>query len=271
MDVLGVTEAEITQDFEILQMLNDLPSLDPFLVREQLRRNNHTPADCYFAISPADTARMLSFTSNEMAPLINLAFGGSKSGIHPDLVRKLADALLSTNADSRLDPLRLTLGLEGEKFTQGIFSWKGFIYYKWQFGETINNLTRVSNEMDSIKVKGRIDRTSREDMENLKKSIRGRIRDSAKSCQQVLALYDDAFLDLVNKGNTAAFRKFLLDAPLLFVELGQAMGTISHIASFWGYRFPKDRELKADIVEYLDILREYESGLAPKRATMVTW
>ena len=45
-DVLGATEAELEKDFEILEMLNELPSLDPFLVREQLRRFHHHYADC---------------------------------------------------------------------------------------------------------------------------------------------------------------------------------------------------------------------------------
>ncbi|GIU67066.1 hypothetical protein [Candidatus Phycosocius spiralis] len=270
-EVLGATETELQKDFDILEMLNDLPSLDPFLVREQLRRHQHFPADCYFAISPADNARMQSFTSKEMAPLIAMAFGSKDGAISPDLVKKLADALLSTNADSRLDPLRMTLGLEGEKFTQGIFSWKGFIYYKWQFSETIHSLNKISSEMDAIKIKGRMDKNIREEIDDLKKTIRERIRDSAKGCQQVLALYDDAFRDLVDKGNTAAFRKFLLDAPLLFVELGHSMGIISHISSFWNYRFKNEKEPKIDVMEFVDILREFESGLAPKRVTMVSW
>lgn len=270
-DLLGATEAELQKDFEILELLNELPSLDPFLVREQLRRIHHHPADCYFAISPADNARMQTFTSNEMGPLIAMAFGSKDGAISPELVKRLADALLSTNADSRLDPLRMTLGLEGEKFTQGVFSWKGFIYYKWQFSETFQKLTRIGTEMDSVKIKGRIDKSNRDEIDELKKSIRGRIRDSAKNCQSVLSLYDDAFGDLVEQGNTAVFRQFLLDAPVLFIELGHSMGIISHITSFWAYRFNKEKERHIEVQEFLDILREFENGLAPKRATMVTW
>ena len=39
------------------------------------------------------------------------------------------------------------------------------------------------------------------------------------------------------------FRDFLLSAPYMFLELGEKMGAISHIVSFWRYRFPKDRTL----------------------------
>lgn len=265
MNVLGYRVDDFEHDLETLELLNKLPSLDPFLVREQLRRHNRFPADCYFSISPADTARMLKFTETEMYPLIRLAFGEGSSDINPDLVGRLANALLSTNADTRLEPLRLTLGLEGVQFRDGIFSWRGFIFYKWQFSENMTMLSKIASEMDSIKIKGRPDRVSRDLAADLKKVIRDNIRATATNCSRVLALYDDAFRDLVQRGHTAAFRKFLLDAPMLFVDLGHMMGMVSHIVSYWRYRFRSAEKGGIDIEEYLDILREFAVGLAPKR------
>lgn len=264
-NVIGNKGDDFDYDLETLKLLNTLPSLDPFLIREQLRRHNRTPADCYFSISAADTARMLTFTEVEMFPLIKLAFGEGSSEINPDLVGRLANALLSTNADSRLDPLRLTLGLEGIQFRDGIFSWKGFIFYKWQFSESMSALSKIGTEMDTIKIKGRPDRTSKELAADLKKSIRDNIRATALNCSRVLGLYDDAFRDLVHRGHTAAFRKFLLDAPLLFVELGHMMGMVSHIVSYWSYRYRVAEKGGITIEEYLDILREFNVGLAARR------
>jgi hypothetical protein len=185
--------------------------------------------------------------------------------MNPDMVGRLANALLSTNADSRLEPLRLTLGLEGIQFRDGIFSWKGFIFYKWQFSENMVALSKIGPEMDSIKIKGRPDRVSKELAADLKKTIRDNIRATAMNCSHVLALYDDAFRDLVQRGHTAAFRKFLLDAPMLFVDLGHMMGMVSHIVSYWAYRFRVAEKGGIDIEEYLDILREFAVGLAPRR------
>jgi hypothetical protein len=259
-DLVGYRELELEKDFFVLGMLNELPSLDPFLVREQLRRNHHQPAECYFSISPADSSRMQSFTSAEMAPLIRMAFRS-----------KLADALLSANADTRLDPLRETLGLHGDQFTQGIFSWKGFIYYKWQFSEMIQSLIRVTQEMDHIKPSGRNDVAMREEIRALKASIRKRIREAARNCSRVLALYDDAFADLVHRGNTAAFRRFLLEAPIFFLDLGHSMGVISHISSFWGYRFKGGAADVPTTEEFRDILIEFETGLAPRQSYSQPW
>ena len=268
-DLVGYRELELERDFLVLSMLNDLPSLDPFLVREQLRRNHHQPAECYFSISPADSSRMQSFTSAEMAPLIRMAFGATSG--NAGMVGKLADAILSADADARLDPLRETLGLHGDQFTQGIFSWKGFIYYKWQFSEMIQNLVRVTKEMDQIKPSGRNDVATREEIRVLKASIRNRIREAARSCSKVLALYDDAFADLVHRGNAAAFRRFLLEAPIFFLDLGYSMGVISHISSFWVYRFTDSGVDLPTSEEFRDILSEFETGLAPRQSFAQPW
>jgi hypothetical protein len=58
-----------------------------------------------------------------------------------------------------------------------------------------------------------------------------------------------------------AFRDFLLKAPDMFMMLGERMGVISHIASFWRYRFPDLRSLNAPIEEVVDILQDFEANL----------
>ena len=46
------------RDMTVLRLLNAVPSLDPFLVREHLRNNGIEVAPCYFAISEGDQQRM---------------------------------------------------------------------------------------------------------------------------------------------------------------------------------------------------------------------
>ncbi|HST92315.1 MAG TPA: hypothetical protein VLJ13_08990, partial [Brevundimonas sp.] len=41
-------------DLTTLRLMDSLPSLDPFLLREQLRRAGVEPAPCYFSISESD-------------------------------------------------------------------------------------------------------------------------------------------------------------------------------------------------------------------------
>ena len=64
------------------------------------------------------------------------------------------------------------------------------------------------------------------------------VRDNGNHVNKSLAVYDSSFADLVAHQTPKTFRDFLLSAPYMFLELGEKMGAISHIVSFWRYRFP---------------------------------
>ena len=60
------------------------------------------------------------------------------------------------------------------------------------------------------------------------------------------------------------FRDFLLSAPYMFVELGEKMGVISHIVSFWRYRFPAGVQPKIDAEELTAVFTDFCSGFADR-------
>ena len=76
-----------------------------------------------------------------------------------------------------------------------------------------------------------------------------------------LRVYDQVFEELTKDGNATAFRDFLLRSPEMLVRLGEGSGIVSHIASFWRFRFPKGKPLEANVGELLDILQDFEAGL----------
>ncbi|MFN7606869.1 MAG: hypothetical protein ACK5RU_13275 [Hyphomonadaceae bacterium] len=262
-DFLGKDPIALDADLTVLELLNELPSLDPFLVREQLKRHNFAPSDDYFAITPSDTARLEKFAYNEIRDLVTLAFqSGAEAG--GELVRRMSNAILATNADHRLAPLQMTLGLEGEQFQRGIYSWKGFLYYKWQFQETKPELYKVVAQMQSMKIRGRVDPTVGYLIGTVRGSIKARVQEAIERTGDILSLYDDGLAGLTKKGNAAEFRRFLLEAPGLFIELGNAMGMISHIVSYWRYQFRPNQSEVTNVEEFLDLLKDFDLGLSPR-------
>jgi hypothetical protein len=269
--MMGPETRATKRDMDVLGILAYLPSLDPFLLKEFLARKKIEPADCYFDISVADMSRMFEFASHEIGELITLAFGGANGGVEAPAIARLVDAMMSRDAGERLDPLRLTLGLDGQAFDDGVFSWKGFLYYKWQFGEVAKNLNRIMSELDLMRFD---DRPSAADLEGLtdqKVKLRKSIRAAARECTAILSLYDDAFRDLVDRGKAAAFRKFLVEAPRLFVDLGSSMGTISHIVSYWNHRFPEEAALSMSSDEFALVLLDFQSSLKSEVIQAKKW
>lgn len=247
------------RDREMLEVLDLAPSFDPFLLREHLRRRDLRPADCYFAIAPGDREKMRQFVEGEIAILIRRAYDGHR--VPAGTARKLAEILLANDIDVRLEPLRLTLRLEGESYRAGIFAWKGFLYYKWSSEILLGVLRPVIAEIGRLEVKDRsnpelvsfVD-TSRV---KLQKAIQARLIDVG----QGLATYDEAFMRLAEHGDAIAFREFLLNSPPLLLRLGELIGALAHIASYWRYRFPPRAVLRTDTEDAVEILQDFQTSL----------
>ncbi|MBI5941252.1 MAG: hypothetical protein HY859_12565 [Caulobacterales bacterium] len=261
MDLLREACADgrtLDHDVNVLRQMDGLPSLDPFLLREDLRRNGQTVAPCYFAISPADLEAMQAYVAMQIGELIRLAYVNAGQGA---ATARLVQALLSTDVDERLEPLRATLMLQGEDFREGVFSWKGFLYYKWMLMVLQPQLTAVTKEIGELVISGPRDMETAAYLDCARDRIRRAISSQRAEVNRTLAVYDKAFTALTQRSDPKAFRAFLLDAPRMFLSLGEKVGQISHIASFWRYRFPAGRAPTATVDEVVDIFQDFETGL----------
>ncbi|PIB94553.1 hypothetical protein [Caulobacter sp. FWC2] len=263
--VVGACNAagDMSRDLATLRLIDMLPSLDPFLLREHLRRHGVLVANCYFALSMADYENMQGFVTLEISRLIELAYRGSSSvGVGRAHAARLVEALLSTDVDERLEPLRDTLVMEGESFKEGVFSWKGFLYYKWMLTKLWPQLTTVGREIGRLIVTGNRDAETAKFLDDSRRRLQGAVLVERSAIMRTLKVYDDAFEDLIENGRPTAFRDFLLRAPEMFLSLGERVGVISHISSYWRYRFPQNEPLTIDVEEAIDILMDFEAGLS---------
>ena len=248
----------LERDLTVLRLLDTLPSLDPFLLREHLRNNKIDVAPCYFAISEGDQERMYRFVSQEMARLITLAGGGQSAS------NRLVSAMLSNAVDEKLEPLRLTLGLTGDDFREGVFSWRGFLYYKWSMSTFWPDVMGVLRAINKIQPIGALSTEQKVYLTSARRSIIEMVRDSGNHVTGALAVYDASFADLVSHQAPKAFRDFLLSAPYMFLELGEKLGAISHIVSFWRYRFPRGAAASIDAEELSAIFQDFSSSFGDK-------
>ncbi len=250
--------AALEADSELLYLLDSLPSFDPFLMRERVRSWGRTPARCYFDVSEADVQRMRAFVGGEIAQLVELAFAnGGAAG--RDLSRKLADKLMTDDTAQALDPLRLTLRMSGEDYREGVFAWKGFLYYKWLLADAAPRLEALTPSIAGM----RLLRASGEDAQKIaamRRQIVAHVALAKSRVEEYLLKYDCAFAQLAS-GDVGSFRQFLLQAPSLFMPIGEAVGVITHVESFWRFRFPGGLRAEMDGAEALEVMQDFEVTL----------
>ncbi len=258
MEAFGV--APNHPDIETLRLIDKLPSLDPFLLREQLRRGGLDPSPCYFSISDSDLQRMLAFVRSEIEPLVTLSLGADTVAVNSDSAGRMASKILSNTPGDQLDALRLTLRLAPEQYQEGVFCWKGFLYYKWTLAALLGEVAGVAEAVRTIKPVGKVDRAAKEYLARSRDVLRGRIIKTCDEVSRTLRVYDDAYAKLTQEGRPIAFRDFLLDAPSMFAKLGDQLGAVQHIVSYWRFRFCSSAS-PVNVEELMDIFMDFETGL----------
>lgn len=248
-------------DRRILDLIDDLPSLDPFLLREQLRRNDHTPDPCYFNVSEADMKRMAEFVASEITPLVDLSMGAGADLAAENPVARLTAKIMSNSAGDDMSALGQTLMLRPDEYEEGVFCWKGFLYYKWALQALTADIGWVVDSVRRVRPWGRVDTEQHVAIDRAKEQVRRRIVLTCEATADMLRIYDDAFRGLTREGRPTAFRDFLKDAPMLFARLGERLGALQHIVSFWRYRMGGDKSAPG-AEELLDLLSDFETSLA---------
>ncbi|MBP6690112.1 MAG: hypothetical protein KA153_08975 [Hyphomonadaceae bacterium] len=251
--------AAFEADIELVRILSALPSFDPFLMRERLRHAGVEPARCYFDLAEADVSRMRAFVSKEIGQLIDLAFatGGRGSG---DLSSRLAEKLMTDESAKSLDPLRQTLRLSGEDYVEGVFAWKGFLYYKWLMAEFRPQLATFKPQFEACRVTG-VTTEERRELALIRQTILKMMEAATARVEDSLLEYGAAFAALAS-GDAGAFRNFLLKAPSLFIPIGEAVGVIRHIESFWRFRFPNGGMSLLEADEAMEVFHDFEISLS---------
>jgi hypothetical protein len=248
---------EGSQDRAIIDVIDGLPSLDPFLLREKLREAGIVAQTEYFVISSADIERMFRYARESLTPLAHLSTGS----VADAQGRRLAEKILKSDNAEDLASLRESFSLSHSEFAEGIFAWRGFLYYSWRLKEMGDALSYLSINVYNI---GPSDISSREGARIIEKSrsnLQKLLSRNIDTANDLVRYYSQSFNDLIQFKDVNAFRKFLLEAPHMFSQLGNCLGALDHFESFWRFRFPKGKPMRVSSEELQQLFVDFEETL----------
>ncbi len=254
---LDYRDLDLERDVAVLRILDRLPTLDPFLLSEVLAKQHIEVDQTYFRLSAPDKAQMLGFVQGQMESLIQLCFGGlDASGPRNERISRL---LLSDGDGAGLEPLKATLNMDDEDFSEAMFAWKAFLYYRWRaqtiapaLKSTLRSIAKLSSR--------RCDADTLAIMVKARGLLEGAITSAWREIGQMLKLYDSAYQGLTQDKKPENFRGFLSEGANLFVGLGERIGRLEQVASFWTYRLEQHGAMPPD--EVTDNLRDLLQGLS---------
>ncbi|MEO1038407.1 MAG: hypothetical protein AAFX09_02600 [Pseudomonadota bacterium] len=254
---VAITDARFEADYERLKLLSDLPSFDPYLLREFFQRRGDVIARCYFQLSDAEFDEVTNFVAGQIDRLVQRAMG---SGGDMSQSLKLARILFEDEESKQLEFLRHALRMTPDEYRAGVFGWKGTLYYYWSCDAWYAQLQGFMAALRGLKIVGAApgDRVEIDDM------IYAVLEGASARWGRIksrLASYDEEFSRFVNNGDPAALKAFLHRAPGMFLEMGEDIGSLQHLLSYW--RFWTDGQPKKQMTasDALEILPDFEAAV----------
>ena len=259
---LGISPGQLdfVADVERLRALAELPSFDPYLLHEFFRRNGETIDECYFVISDDELQRISRFVAAQIDTLVQKAMGADGDATTLSKSQKLAKVLFEDEDSPQLTVIREALRMTQQEYRDGVFGWKGTLYYSWRSGDCYADMVEFLRSLKGLHIVGLVG-SDKAEIRTIMSSIAQLATGRWNRLKTQLDAYHTEFDTFVQRGDPAALKNFMTRAPELFVEMGEDLGRLQHVTAYWRF-WTKDRRGKAlSAQEAFDLLPDFEAAL----------
>ena len=264
---LDYANLPLERDLRLIQMLDRLPTLDPFLLQQMVLHYGFDIANCYFQMGQADVDTMAKFIVSEIEPLVGLCFGLPRSS--SGHITKFANLIMSNQDNEHATTiLRHGLRMTPSEFSQAIFAWKALLYYKSRMDNLAPQVRSTAMAMAQLLP----DRKAGADMRRVFEKARGRITEAMigawNQSRNIVAEYESVYQEMVSGGRLGAFRAYLIRAPDLFISLGEQVGRLDQICRIWLDEIqPQCHALPVD--DMCNLLLDLDATMAQRRPSTI--
>lgn len=224
-----MNQEAIERDQLVLHLLENLPSLDPFLLKERFRQAELDVDERYFTLTEEAWQEIRNFVMNKFRPMIGFAYPNSTpSETH---VAKLTEVLWDAKDSPDICKMMASLSISPENVQNIIYSWKGIIYYEYIYKKNNLKIKDIVQWLDQISNQlGGITTTLKERRD----IIRGKLSTSVAAMLPILrdhqSAYDELFL---YKRDAKPFVNFISQCSKKFFMLSTTVGQIMIILQLW--------------------------------------
>lgn len=263
----------LDEDLRIMSILDKLPSLDPFLMKDVFLREGATVNTDYFEVSQETWNEIESYMLQKFEPLVTAAFPDTESS--DDKARQLIDKIWEAHDIPALQPLIDAFRLPQSDALNIFLSWKGIVYYSYQYQKEQPNMINMFKWLreNEVPVAGI---TAAENKEFLEKMalIKDQLRKEWQTVDEVVREYQESYDKMFKfKTSSAEFLTFLKNSSKTYWVLGNSLGKASHGVYCWDVMSSRFKERKVPWQQMQETMRLLSTVFQPekKSTTSVSW
>jgi len=263
----------LSSDMKILSVLNRLPSLDPFLMKDVFLRESLVVNEAYFDVSPEIWAEIELYMLQKFEPLIMAAFPEAKAS--DDRAKQLIDKIWEAQDFEALLPMIDAFRLPREKALEIFSSWKGIVYYTFQYSREqarFIDLVKWLKENEGVPV-GVPAAEAKEAIDKFN-LIRDQLRIEWQKTDDIVHSYESAYDKMFKeKTSSGEFLAFLKKSDQIYWDIGNSLGKVDHSIYCWDVMTARYAGRKMSWPAKQELIRLLAQIMGPekKQATAMSW
>lgn len=226
----GKNMDDYIRDRDVIQILDSLPSLDPFLMRDRLEAEGLAPHLAYFEIEEEEWSQIREHVMRRFKPIVDFAFGGSDATKTQARLRSLVQKIWEAKDMEGLKPILSAMELTSEDAPKALHAWKGVIYYDYRMTRLEARVRELATWLtQSATPSDMVPSGNAKIVAEIRDAVRHKVRDRWQRARGRLLEYNDAYTALfVDKRSPGPFINFLGNASDIFNELGDELSRLDH-------------------------------------------
>lgn len=246
----SVAATHLRHDEAILDVLDDLPALNPFLLREAVARAGLSVPDAYVAPDPDIAERLQRRLHRRVRPLVIAAFANDEAAADCAL-GALVEAFLQPERSAHLEPLATALQLEPDEAPRLLSAWAGIVFFEEELARlkpAIHEFAQWLTQRaaaDPAHVDVAVDR------------VRRRMRAAWAEIREIVDTYQTSYQELVFKRRPDPFVAFLSRCGDSYRSMGDLIGRFEQAVHAWRVhkttfaRTPPPPKVTAEFLRFL--------------------
>ncbi len=261
-------KADLDRDLKVLGILDKLPSLDVFLMRDALELDGLTVNELYFEIEETQRAAIQEFIRGKIEPLVRAAYGSEQSVAHK--VSQLVDKIWEAKDTVALDSLIKAFRIPDDEAPAIFAAWKGIIFYCHEYVRTREGRENFARWLkDGAHERELVPKAQHDLLDQTRRTVIERLRDHWKNVESHSKEYDTVYAKFIESSDAANFIAFLRGAKSVYWRMGDSLSKINHAVNCWDIMsstFP-GRKLPSEHLEpLLVLLKAVLSGTTGNKA-----
>ncbi|MCR9256510.1 MAG: hypothetical protein NXI16_10500 [Alphaproteobacteria bacterium] len=264
---LDIEGEDLDGDIKKLTILDQAPSLDPFLLKTSLEREKVDIDGRFFDLPPGEEREIKRHLTARIQPIIQFALEGhtkKKSGGGNDTTQRFIDAIW----DPSLPEARLFIKAFriDEKEVDSVFDgWKGVSYYQYLFAKNAHGLKTVVGWFRSPYARP-VDasqyRIYMEGLEMHKRQVFHQLEHLLRSVRQVFNDYDAAYQAFFEQHDPRPLRDFFRTAATRYWVLGFTCSALLHCVNIFDRALRGDPKGRINFDQMSDMLSRMQATLS---------